>query len=213
MCGSGTSWAESATDAVGVVTVQASSSSGGAVPQLSSNQALSCGANAGACAGGYPTNALDYAAKTGLQASASYRGNAGTCNASSEGSLPPQIVMYEAVKYRSWVGILATLQATPVVTILDGSSAAFQAPACAPRSVFSDPSCNSGSLDHSVLLVGYDLTALTPYFLLRNSWGSRWCNSGYMRIAIQQGEGVCGMNILPSYYPIPARECAPGLPV
>lgn len=203
---SGSSWAESTTDAVGVVTVMASSASGGSVPQLSSNQVLSCSASTGACNGDYPTNALDYIAKKGLQTSAVYRGNVGTCNATSQGSVPPQIVMYEAVKYRSWVGLLVTLQATPVVTILDGSSAAFQAPVCTSRFVFADPSCNSGSLDHSVLVLGYDLTALTPYFLIRNSWGSKWCNSGYMRIAIQAGEGVCGMNVLPSYYPIPARE-------
>ena len=68
-----------------------------------------------------------------------------------------------------------------------------------------DPDCYTGSLTHAVLVVGYDLTALQPYWLIRNSWGPDWCSDGFMRLAIEGGDGVCGINVLPAYYPIPAR--------
>ena len=30
---------------------------------------------------------------------------------------------------------------------------------------------------------------------MRNSWGDDWGEDGYIRIAIQDGDGVCGINI------------------
>jgi len=72
------------------------------------------------------------------------------------------------------------------------------------RLVFQDPSCYSGNLDHTVLVVGYDISSLFPYWVIRNSWGASWCAGGYMRLGIQGGTGVCGMNVLPAYYPVAA---------
>merc|ERR1711964_552763 len=40
----------------------------------------------------------------------------------------------------------------------------------------SNSNCKNGyyNLDHCVQLVGYNLDASTPYWLVRNSWGSSW---------------------------------------
>jgi len=46
-------------------------------------------------------------------------------------------------------------------------------------------------LDHCVQLVGYDTTASTPYWLIRNSWGTSWGESGYIRV--QSGDNACGL--------------------
>jgi hypothetical protein len=48
---------------------------------------------------------------------------------------------------------------------------------------------------HAVLLVGYDNTAETPYFVARNSWGPLWGDGGFFRIAV----GAAG--ILSSWNP------------
>ncbi len=68
--------------------------------------------------------------------------------------------------------------------------------------IFDSPTCYNDGVDHSVLVVGYDLSGTTPYWIIRNSWGSSWGESGYMRLAITGGSGTCGINVLPAYYPV-----------
>jgi len=46
-------------------------------------------------------------------------------------------------------------------------------------------------LDHCVQAVGYDLTASTPYWIVRNSWGTDWGEKGY--ILLQYGSNTCGL--------------------
>jgi len=46
-------------------------------------------------------------------------------------------------------------------------------------------------LDHCVQLVGYDSTASTPYWIVRNSWNTDWGIEGY--IWLQMGVDACGL--------------------
>jgi len=52
---------------------------------------------------------------------------------------------------------------------------------------------NSGS-DHAVLLVGYgkNATSGTPYWLVKNSWGTDWGMEGYFMM--ESDNGLCGIN-------------------
>ena len=55
-------------------------------------------------------------------------------------------------------------------------------------------------LNHAVTVVGYnEENPETPYWIVRNSWGPDWGDQGYAKIMIVDGEGVCGIQIEPTY--------------
>ncbi|KAF5943430.1 hypothetical protein HYC85_017507 [Camellia sinensis] len=58
------------------------------------------------------------------------------------------------------------------------------------------------NLDHTVTIVGYGATSDgTKYWLVKNSWGSRWGENGYMKIErdVAANEGLCGIAMQASY--------------
>ncbi|CAI5990915.1 unnamed protein product [Closterium sp. NIES-65] len=75
---------------------------------------------------------------------------------------------------------------------------------------YQDPGCYTGRLNHVVLVVGYFVLRndgsqnriAPPFWIVRNSWGVEWGDRGHMRMDIQGGDGVCGINVLPGIYPI-----------
>jgi len=65
--------------------------------------------------------------------------------------------------------------------------------------VINDQSCGT-NLDHGVLAVGYDTTQATPFWIVKNSWGSGWGENGFVRIAqVGDGLGMCGILQIDSY--------------
>ncbi|OMJ80521.1 hypothetical protein SteCoe_19217 [Stentor coeruleus] len=55
------------------------------------------------------------------------------------------------------------------------------------------------TLNHGVLIVGYNSISNPPYWIIKNSFGQSWGESGYIRLAVVQGEGVCGVQQQTSY--------------
>merc|ERR1712110_694582 len=45
--------------------------------------------------------------------------------------------------------------------------------------------------DHCVMATGFNTTASTPYWIVRNSWSSQWGEEGY--IYLEMAENTCGL--------------------
>lgn len=61
-----------------------------------------------------------------------------------------------------------------------------------------------GALNHAVVIVGYghDSQSGLDYWLVKNTWGTKWGESGYVRMvrSMIKGEaGINGINTLASF--------------
>jgi len=48
-------------------------------------------------------------------------------------------------------------------------------------------------LDHGVAVIGYGMDGDTPFWWIRNSWGTEWGEDGYAKII--RNDGFCGVNL------------------
>jgi len=55
----------------------------------------------------------------------------------------------------------------------------------------------AGSINHAVQMVGYSTDAPTPYWIVRNSWGPKWGENGFINLKI--GGNQCGVANLVIY--------------
>ncbi|KAI6646915.1 Cathepsin L [Oopsacas minuta] len=62
--------------------------------------------------------------------------------------------------------------------------------------VYRNDRCSSTKLNHGVLVVGYNMEG-NGYWIVKNSWGSRWGEAGYFKIDMR--DNMCGICTLASY--------------
>lgn len=62
--------------------------------------------------------------------------------------------------------------------------------------IFNDDSCGH-NLDHATLVVGWGIENDQEYWIMKNSWATTWGEKGYMRLAIVDGKGNCGIQKQP----------------
>mgnify|MGYP002624619875 CR=1 FL=1 len=55
--------------------------------------------------------------------------------------------------------------------------------------------CPPSGVNKAFILIGYGNSSGKDYWIVRNTWGKSWGESGYFRIA--RGKGVCGLNYSP----------------
>lgn len=63
------------------------------------------------------------------------------------------------------------------------------------KGIMSASTC-TGDIDHAVSIVGFDKTADTPYWIVRNQWGTSWGDEGYIYLAF--GTDTCKLTTLPA---------------
>merc|ERR1712046_174608 len=99
---------------------------------------------------------------------------------------------YSDVTPKSTTQLKAAVAKGPVSVAIEADKMAFQG---YTGGVITGSACGT-QLDHGVLAVGYGNEGGEDYFLVKNSWGSSWGESGYVKIG---ADGVCGITYQPSY--------------
>ncbi|CAI5463000.1 unnamed protein product, partial [Closterium sp. Yama58-4] len=150
-------------------------------------------------AGGSPTQAFE--TLVALDASSGLTGD-------SDLATRYPVQAFERAQFKGYVGLMLAVQRQPVVVHIEASAPTFMQYDGTYK--YQDPGCYTGSLNHVVLVIGYFITRndgsqnriAPPFWIIRNSWGEEWGQRGHMRMDIQGGDGVCGINVLPGIYPI-----------
>jgi len=172
---------------------------------LSEQQVTDCSSAYGnyGCNGGWQANVWQYvAAKGGLDTQASYpftsgtTGKAGTCkfNAANVAGTVSTSAPYTYLTANSASLIKNVLANNGLVAVAINANTNFMHYTSGVFSA-SASSCDPAAINHAVTIVGYGTLNNIPYWIVRNSWGSRWGASGY--ILMQSGVNTCGIESYP----------------
>jgi cathepsin F/cysteine peptidase B len=180
----GSCWAFSATETIESYYAIA----GNTLTQLSMEQIVDCDTSDYGCNGGIPDNAYQYVENAGgLDSLSSYPysaggGQSGSCNPNS--NYVATVSSFQNVNGEQGLYQQAST-AGPVSVCVDASSwQTYQGGVLT--------SCTN-NIDHCVQLTGYGNAGggLSGYWIVRNSWGTDWGQSGF--IWVQQGSDLCGI--------------------
>ena len=127
-----------------------------------------------------------------------YTSGAGSVASCKEDSYSPigQISSYANVGANSVDQLKAAIAQQPVSVTIEADKTVFQ---MYTGGVMDSAECGT-NLDHAVAAVGYGSEDGKDYYIVRNSWGASWGDSGYIKIAAVEGKGICGIQ-MQSVYP------------
>ena len=87
----------------------------------------------------------------------------------------------------------AALDQQPLAVAIEADKMVFQTYS---SGVLTSSRCGT-NLDHAVLAVGYGTEDGQDYWLVKNSWNTTWGDQGYIKLAIVDGAGICGVQQQP----------------
>ncbi|KAL9233999.1 hypothetical protein vseg_008924 [Gypsophila vaccaria] len=154
------------------------------------------------CEGGLMDTAFDYISQNGGLASEAtypYTASDGKCVKKRAATHAASISGYEDVPENDEDALLKAVANQPVSVGIEGGGFDFQ---FYSGGVFKGE-CGE-ELDHAVTIIGYGVGSDddgSKYWLVKNSWGTKWGEKGFMRIKRDVGvaHGLCGIAMMPSY--------------
>ncbi|XP_061462205.1 cathepsin S [Rhineura floridana] len=166
----------------------------GKLVSLSAQNLVDCSSKYGnhGCNGGYITAAFQYIIENkGIDSEDSYPYEAkdGTCryDPSARAATCSKYVALPPGDEASLKDAVANVG--PVSVGIDASQVSFF---LFKRGIYDDPDCSSQHINHGVLVVGYGTEDGKDYWLVKNSWGEKFGDQGYIRIARNHGNR-CGI--------------------
>ncbi|GMN50125.1 hypothetical protein TIFTF001_019279 [Ficus carica] len=151
------------------------------------------------CNGGLMDYAFEYIMSNGglhKEEDYPYLMEEGTCEEKKEETQVVTISGYQDVPTNDEQSLIKALAHQPLSVAIEASDRDFQ---FYSGGVFSGR-CGT-ELDHGVTAVGYGSSKGSDYIIVKNSWGPKWGERGYIRMQSNTGkpEGLCGINKMASY--------------
>jgi len=172
----------------------------GKLVSLSEQQFVDCAKDAGqGCKGGDMDGAFEFAEEHPVctEESYAYKAKDGTCQRSCTDGIPKGgVTGYKDVDSGDTRALMEAVAKGPVSVAIEADQLAFQL----YRSGVLSAKCGS-KLDHGVLLVGYGTEGKQDFWLVKNSWGPAWGDSGYVKLlrGTETKAGECGIKSQPTY--------------
>jgi|LauGreDrversion4_2_1035121.scaffolds.fasta_scaffold290379_1 KDEL-tailed cysteine endopeptidase len=174
----------------------------GTLFSLSEQQLVDCATgspySSEGCNGGEMTDGFDYAAAKGMMTESDYPYKAydQSCKYDSSKVTPVKGLGHVMVSPNSANALKTAIAAGPVSVAIEADTFVFQ---FYSGGILNSKNCGT-DLDHGVVAVGYGVDATKgEYYIVRNSWGASWGVKGYVNIAIVDGQGICGIQMEPTF--------------
>jgi len=169
---------------------------GGALQNLSEQLLVDCDTGCYGCNGGWQYKGFNYFKTHGAMTESSYPYTArdGSCKYSSNNT-GVKTTGYTNVSADNPTAMKNALANQPIAVSIEADKFCFQSYS---SGIFNNSTCGT-RLDHATNVVGWGTSGSTEYWIMRNSWGKSWGESGYMRLEIASGKGYCGIQMEPLY--------------
>ncbi len=148
------------------------------------------------CDGGLPTQAIDFVVVGGIQTESDYPYLAVNmmCQPAYQAFTWKEVRGQVRIPKNDNDALLSAVNLNPVSVGIDATGLQYY------KSGIFGSKCGK-SIDHAVLVVGYGSSDGTDYWLVKNSWSSKWGEDGYFRLKRIKGvaPAPCAVSELASY--------------
>ena len=150
------------------------------------------------CNGGLQTYAYNYYNTHAAELESTYpytsgAGQTGSCLFEEASATSVSVASYVNVTPSNKAQMKAALDQQPLAVAIEADKMVFQTYS---SGVLTSSRCGT-NLDHAVLAVGYGTEDGQDYWLVKNSWNTTWGDQGYIKLGMDDSDGVCGVQIDP----------------